>query len=420
MTSTCTTRPRAELLHSYQTGGCRSPGAQRFCGGRVQPTGRLPRGRHRCPTMSVRCGCWTRTPWRRPGPPSTCRAERRTRVHDLDFSADGRYLAASMQRTRRRQRVRRRRPVLRAGLGPEVAGPATRGRAHGRRYRKAWRSARTGERSTRPSRSRRTTWRPAGACGRPSTSPGWCSTSARTASCSPPRSTTAGRLVQLRSHPADRCAHRRDACGSCAATTDQPRTCASRDDGRRLASVSYDGQLIVWDVSTGKPLVTADTFEVAFSVDFSPDGHRVYTGGDDGIVADLGPVRRPAVPAPDVRAARRAGLHRRPARRPTAGGWPTSRPTRPESSVRFLDTVTGTGQPRERPRRHSGSVVGGPGIPMVGTTRSSDPSGVVTVLDAQTGKQTPRRRVVKRRGHLLDGLRRQGRTADRRGQRRAE
>ena len=53
------------------------------------------------------------------------------------------------------------------------------------------------------------------------------------------------------------------------------------EDGRRLASVSHDGQLIVWDVSTGEPLLVTDLFEVGWSVDFSPDGHRVYTGGDD-------------------------------------------------------------------------------------------------------------------------------------------
>ena len=53
------------------------------------------------------------------------------------------------------------------------------------------------------------------------------------------------------------------------------------DDGSRIASASHDGQLIVWDVASGKPLVITDTFEVGWSVDFSPDGRRVYTGGDD-------------------------------------------------------------------------------------------------------------------------------------------
>ena len=53
------------------------------------------------------------------------------------------------------------------------------------------------------------------------------------------------------------------------------------EDGNRLASVSHDGQLIVWEAFTGEPLLVTDMFEVGWSVDFSPDAHRVYTGGDD-------------------------------------------------------------------------------------------------------------------------------------------
>ena len=65
---------------------------------------------------------------------------------------------------------------------------------------------------------------------------------------------------------------------------DQPFDIRFSSDGRRLASVSTAGELIVWNVSTGKPLVTEDTSEGSFSVSFSPDGRRVYTGGDAGLL----------------------------------------------------------------------------------------------------------------------------------------
>ena len=270
----------------------------------------------------------------------------------------------------------------------DLRSPARRtgNRAHGRQVPRVWRSARTGARSTRPSRSRRTTWRPAGRCGRPSPSRGWCSTSARTASCSPPRSTRPDsgpiRLTDARTG---------ETCGSCAATRTSP--------GHALLATTAAG----WPPSpttassscgtcrTGKPLVTADTFEVGFSVDFSPDGRRVYTGGDDADVADLGPVRRPAVPAPDVRAARRSRTSSMSTASPdgrrlaylSAGltrelGPSSSTPSRERGRTRA--SAVSSGRHRRR---------GGPGIPMAGTTRSiGDPSGFVTVLDAQTGKQT--------------------------------
>ena len=121
---------------------------------------------------------------------------------------------------------------------------------------------------------------------------------------------------------------------------DQPTDIRFSRDGGRLASVSWDGELIVWNVSKGKPLVTEDTFETSFSVSFSPDGRRVYTGGDAGILrtwdlyGDQQFLRRMFAPRGeqdfvDVNASpdgRRLAY--------VSSGWP-------ESSIRFLDTVTG-------------------------------------------------------------------------------
>ncbi|GAB4530332.1 MAG: hypothetical protein Kow0063_08280 [Anaerolineae bacterium] len=74
-------------------------------------------------------------------------------------------------------------------------------------------------------------------------------------------------------------------------------------DGKRLATASWDGTAKVWDVSTlrqaqdnaslntglttGKEMVTFDSHHnLVFGVAFSPDGGRVFTGGNDGYVRE--------------------------------------------------------------------------------------------------------------------------------------
>ena len=105
----------------------------------------------------------------------------------------------------------------------------------------------------------------------------------------------------------------------------------------------------MWEVSTGTPLVVTDTFEVGWSVDFSPDGRRVYTGGDDAMLRTWDLYGDQQFLPPDVRTARRDRTSSTSRRRPTAGGWPTL--VRPASgSVRFLDTVTGKWTHVESPR----------------------------------------------------------------------
>jgi WD40 repeat protein/predicted Ser/Thr protein kinase len=71
-------------------------------------------------------------------------------------------------------------------------------------------------------------------------------------------------------------------------------------DNKQLAAVSYDSQVRVYDLSTGRQSyhMTASSFELD-SVTWSPDGHRLVTGASDGIVriweVDTRPVREVAV-----------------------------------------------------------------------------------------------------------------------------
>ena len=54
-------------------------------------------------------------------------------------------------------------------------------------------------------------------------------------------------------------------------------------DGSLVGSVSNDGELIVWDTATGRPLERWDTFD-PWGVGFSPDNDLVYGGGGDSML----------------------------------------------------------------------------------------------------------------------------------------
>ena len=197
---------------------------------------------------------------------------------------------------------------------------------------------------------------------------------------------------------------------------DQPFDIRFSSDGRRLASVSTAGELIVWNVSTGKPLVTTDTSEGSFSVSFSPDGHRVYTGGDAGLLrtwdlyGDQQFLRRTdALPGAqhfvEVSASpdgTRLAFHAR--------------------QVRDLDHVPrhdhGEERLRQIPRRDFRSAVVGRGV-------ASRWSALCRLRRVRRGHRAgcPDRAAASAPApgqpvDQLDGLRRQGRTAARRGRRR--
>jgi len=54
-------------------------------------------------------------------------------------------------------------------------------------------------------------------------------------------------------------------------------------DGTLVGSVSDDGEIIVWDTSTGKPLERWETFD-SWGIGFSPDADLVYSGAVDSML----------------------------------------------------------------------------------------------------------------------------------------
>jgi DNA-binding SARP family transcriptional activator/WD40 repeat protein len=75
---------------------------------------------------------------------------------------------------------------------------------------------------------------------------------------------------------------------------DPPRVLAFSRDGRLLATAEYGGEVTVWDVATGTPRQRIKTSDLTWALDFSPDARTLYTAGDHGIlrVYDLGGQRQ--------------------------------------------------------------------------------------------------------------------------------
>ena len=55
-------------------------------------------------------------------------------------------------------------------------------------------------------------------------------------------------------------------------------------DSRLLASTSEDKTVIVWEILTGKKLVTLNLEEAVTSLAFSPDGKRLVGGTKNAVI----------------------------------------------------------------------------------------------------------------------------------------
>ncbi len=182
-------------------------------------------------------------------------------------------------------------------------------------------------------------------------------------------------------------------------------------DGTLVGSVSNDGELIVWDTLTGQLLARWHTFD-PWGVGFSPDNGLVYGGGGDSMLRTWelsmqDTYLQQTTQVEDTAVFEHADLSpdgQRVAYRwldDTGKGW-----------VRFVNVVTGEPTPPARLRvtesqrsfgtwpigtwHHEGRLYASHGC--------DDPcraNGVVTVLDSATGKLVNRRDVVDGDGEVL-------------------
>ncbi|WP_328519278.1 nSTAND1 domain-containing NTPase [Kribbella sp. NBC_00359] len=166
-------------------------------------------------------------------------------------------------------------------------------------------------------------------------------------------------------------------------------------DGRLLGSASDDGEVIVWDVATGRPRERIKTFEISWAVGFSPDNRTLYTGGDEGVLRaydrsgqQLYLRRTQPVPAREYLHALSSADGNR-----TAYVWRDAT----DSWLSFADAATGA---TTAPVRLRGDVEQSPRTPASWHPDGRhfavfDAGGIVTVLDSQTGKVAVRRHVVE-------------------------
>ena len=163
-------------------------------------------------------------------------------------------------------------------------------------------------------------------------------------------------------------------------------------DGSLVGSVADDGELIVWDTATGRPLERWDTFD-PWGVGFSPDNDLVYGGGGDSMLRtwDLSvedTYLQQTTQVGDAEVFAQADIS--PDGQQVAYSWLDDRDT---GWVRFVDTVTGEATPPARlpvsegplAQRHLASP-GSDGTSAHCATRQCAEPGTVTVLDPATGK----------------------------------
>ena len=161
-------------------------------------------------------------------------------------------------------------------------------------------------------------------------------------------------------------------------------------DGTLVGSVSNDGELIVWNTATGRPLERWDTTDTG-GVGFSPDNHLAYGGSQDSMLrtwdrSGQDTYLQQTTQVADSELFVEAGLS--PDGRQVAYRWLDDKGT---GWVRFVDTVTGEATPATRLPMYESPWPFGAWHPQGGQYASScdldcGKDGIVSVLDPATGK----------------------------------
>ncbi|MDZ5619315.1 BTAD domain-containing putative transcriptional regulator [Nocardioides sp. HM23] len=161
-------------------------------------------------------------------------------------------------------------------------------------------------------------------------------------------------------------------------------------DGLLVGSVSQDGDLIVWDTATGRPLERWDTFD-PWGVGFSPDNDLVYGGGGDSMLRTWDrsmedTYLQQTTQVGDSELFAQADIS--PDGQQMAYRWLDDQDT---GWVRFVDTRTGEATPATRLPVNESPWVLGTWHPQGGQYAAyceaeQCAKGVVSVLDSVTGK----------------------------------
>ncbi|MFC7362015.1 nSTAND1 domain-containing NTPase [Nocardioides astragali] len=167
-------------------------------------------------------------------------------------------------------------------------------------------------------------------------------------------------------------------------------------DGTVVGSVSQDGELIVWDTATGRPVERWNTFD-PWGVGFSPDNDLVYGGGGDSMLRtwDLSgrdTYLQQTTQVGDSELFAQADIS--PDGRQVAYRWLDDRG---EGWVRFVDTRTGEATPATRLPVNESQFVLGTWHPRGGQYAAyceaqQCAKTIVSVLDSVTGKELRRSR----------------------------
>jgi WD40 repeat protein len=176
-------------------------------------------------------------------------------------------------------------------------------------------------------------------------------------------------------------------------------------DGTLVGSVAWDGELIVWDTATRRPLGRWETFD-EWGVGFGPDNDLVYGGGGDSMLRTWDVSRQDTylqqtTQVSDAEVFADADVS--PDGQQVAYSW---RDDEDRGWVRFVDTVTGDAtSPARFPADEGDSYQWATWHPRGGQyvgywCLPCETPGTVTVLDSTTGKLIQKQDIVDGDGNI--------------------